>query len=121
MRCDHLGEELAGAADGSAVLEGQTRLHVEHCLRCQVELVQNRKLLRALRSTRTDFAVPSGEVLPGILLALGAHGEAGDVHNQRRRTRTVACLGGIAAATAAGAAGAIVLASRSRRRLPLAG
>ena len=35
--------------------------------------------------------------------------------------RRGAYLGGIAAATAAGAAGAIVLVNRSRRRLPLAG
>ena len=35
--------------------------------------------------------------------------------------RRVAYVGGIAAATAAGLGGALVLASRSRRRLPLAG
>ena len=82
--------------------------HVERCLRCQAELVQYRKLLRALHGLRDEVLEPAPGLLAEILAALEAAGE-----RQRSRGsllgRTVAYLGGIAAATAAGAAGAIVL------------
>ena len=97
MRCEAIAESLPGVVDGSARLDRAERRHVEQCLRCQAELAQYRKLLRAMRLLRTDVGA-----VPG---------------------RRVAYLGGIAAAaTAAGAGAAIVLVSRGRRgRLPLAG
>ena len=65
------------------------------------------------------------EPAPGLLAEILASVEAaGERHAVRSLLtgRRVAYLGGLAAATAAGAAGAIVLATRSRRRrLPLAG
>ena len=54
MRCEELSDDLAAAADGSVLLSGDQRRHVERCLRCQAELVQYRKLLRALRAMRTE-------------------------------------------------------------------
>ncbi len=119
--CDELATELAGLADGTAHLDRVQRRHVEQCLRCQAEVAQYRKLLRALHSLRTDVLVPTPGLLPDILAHLE---EAGERHAVRSLLtgRRVAYLGGIAAATAAGAAGALVLATRSRRgRLPLAG
>ncbi len=120
MRCEDLDGRLAGAADGSLDLDGAARRHVEQCLRCQAELVQYRKVLRALRSLRTDRLEPAPGLLPEILATIE---EAGERRALRSLVsgRRVAYLGGLAAATAAGAAGAIVLGSRNRRRFPVAG
>jgi hypothetical protein len=120
VRCDELGDRLAAAADGTVALDGPSRRHVEHCLRCQAELVQYRKLLRALRTLRTDLLEPAPGLVPEILASLE---EAGERRALRSLVsgRRVAYVGGLAAATAAGAAGVIVLTSRNRRRLPVAG
>jgi len=122
MRCEAIAESLPGVVDGSARLDRAERRHVEQCLRCQAELAQYRKLLRAMHLLRTDVgAVPDG--LVGTILA---HVESAGERSAVRATlsgRRVAYLGGIAAAaTAAGAGAAIVLVNRGRRgRLPLAG
>ncbi|MEZ5140697.1 MAG: hypothetical protein R2711_18555, partial [Acidimicrobiales bacterium] len=50
--CAGLAERLAGVVDDSAALDRSERRHVERCLRCQAELAQHRKLLRAMRSLR---------------------------------------------------------------------
>ena len=50
MRCEELSDDLSAAADGSALLGRNERRHVERCLRCQAELVQYRKVLRAMRA-----------------------------------------------------------------------
>ena len=76
--------------------------------------MQYRKLLRSLRSLRTEVLQPAPGLLPEILAGLE---HAGERHAIRAALhgRRAAYIGGIAAATAAGAAGAIVLASRSKR------
>ena len=50
LSCADVAESLAEAADGSVLLGGEARDHVEHCIRCQAEMVQYRKVLRALRA-----------------------------------------------------------------------
>ena len=114
MQCEDLTNDLSVVADGSVLLGGDERRHVERCLRCQAELVQYRRVLRAMRAMRTEVLEPA----PGMLAEILAHlEEAGE----RRAIRSLisghkaAYLGGLAAATAAGAAGAIVFASRARR------
>jgi hypothetical protein len=95
---------------------------VERCLRCQAELAQYRKLLRAMQSLRTaTVAAPTG-LVTDVLVHLVAAGERSAVR-AALTGRKVAYIGGIAAAaTAAGAGAAIVLVSRGRKgRLPLAG
>lgn len=113
MRCEAVADDLAGVADGTAVLDPRAREHVEQCLRCQADLVHHRRILRVMRSMRTELLEPAPGLLPEVLAALE---EAGERHAIRLLLsgRRVAYLGGIAAATAAGA-GAIVLATRSRR------
>jgi len=114
MRCDDLTDDLSAVADGSFLLGREERRHVERCLRCQAELVQYRKVLRAMRAMRTEVLEPAPGILAEILANLEEAGE-------RRAIRSLisghkaAYLGGLAAATAAGAAGAIVFASRARR------
>jgi hypothetical protein len=118
--CDEVSVLLSDVADGAAVLDARARRHVDRCLRCQAELVQYRKLLRALRSMRVQVIEPAPGLLPDILAAIE---EAGERRALRELLdgRRVAYLGGLAAATAAGLGGALVIASRSRRRLRLAG
>ena len=120
--CDAVGDLLPGVGDGSAKLDRAQRRHVEHCLRCQAELAQYRKLLRAMQALRSSTAtVPSG-LVSDVLVRIEAVGERRAVR-AALTGRKVAYIGGIAAAaTAAGAGAAIVLVTRGRKgRLPLAG
>jgi hypothetical protein len=114
VQCDAVAELLAEAADGSVLLDRPARRHVDSCLRCQAEMVQYRKLLRALRNLRTEVLEPAPGLLAEILAGLE---EAGERHAVRSllRGRRIAYVGGIAAAATAAGAGAILLASRSRR------
>jgi hypothetical protein len=116
VRCEAIAESLPGAIDGTARLDRAERRHVEHCLRCQAELARYRKLLRALRSLRTDV----GPVPDGLVDAIWTHVETAGERGAVRATltgRRAAYLGGIAAATAAGAGAALVLARRARPAL----
>jgi uncharacterized membrane protein YccC len=119
VTCEQVADELSGAADGTVSLSASARRHVETCLRCQAEAAQYRKLLRALRGLRGQLVEPA----PGLLAELLDSLESGDRRAVRSRLtgRRAAYVGGLAAATAAGVGGALVLASRTRRRLPLAG
>ena len=114
VACSDLTEHLGGVADGTHDLSRRERRHVEACLRCQADLVQYRRLLRTLRSLRTEVLEPAPGLLADILATLE---QAGERHAIRGvlNGRRAAYLGGIAAATAAGAAGALVLAARNRR------
>lgn len=114
MRCDDLALRLSATADGSSLLTADERGHVERCLQCQAELVQYRKLLRAMRAMRTEVLEPSPGFLADILANVSEAGERRAIRSLIHGRRA-AYLGGIAAATAAGAAGAIVFASRARR------
>lgn len=122
MPCDAIIDSLPGVVDGSTRLDRDERRHVERCLRCQAELAQYRKLLRAMQTLRTEISPPPAGLLGDVLAGIEAAGERGAVR-ATLTGRRVAYLGGIAAATAAAGAGAaIVLVSRGRRsRLPLAG
>jgi len=119
VRCDEIAELLAEAAEGSILLDQASAHHVEACLRCQAELVQYRKLLRALHTMRTEVLEPAPGLLADILATLEAAGERHAIRSLLTGRR-VAYLGGIAVATAAGATGAILL-GRSRRRFKIAG
>jgi hypothetical protein len=119
VSCASVAAALPGIVDGLDVAELDLRRHVETCLRCQAELAQYRKVLRALHQLRTELIEPSPGLLPDILVALEAAGERGAM-KFLLTGRRAAYLGGIAAAATAGAAGAIVLASRRHRRVAVA-
>jgi hypothetical protein len=110
---------LPGIVDGMEVAELDLRRHVETCIRCQAELAQYRKVLRTLHQMRTELLEPAPGLLPDILVAIGAASER-NAMKYLLTGRRGAYLGGIAAATAAGAAGALVLASRRHRRVAVA-
>ena len=122
MRCEDVSEALPEIVDGAATADLALRRHVDGCLRCQAELAQYRKVLRAMHQLRTEVLEPAPGVLSDIFTAIEAAGERGAIRSLLAGRRA-AYVGGIAAATAAaGAAGAIVLASRARhRRMRLAG
>jgi hypothetical protein len=113
MRCSDLADVLSEAASGPTRLEPGERRHVEQCLRCQAELVQYRKLLRAMRALRTEVLEPDPGLLAEVLAGLEV---AGERHAIRAilTGRRVAYLGGIAAATAAGVGSALIVARRRR-------
>ena len=120
MQCDEVLDVLPGIVDGDQVADRRVQRHVESCLRCQAELVQYRRLLRTLHTLRTEVLEPAPGLLTEILAGLEAAGERRAIRSMLTG-RKVAYAGGIAAATAAGAVGAIVLAQRARdRRLGLA-
>jgi len=113
MRCDALSEMLAEAAEGQPVSGRAARSHVEHCLRCQADLAQYRRLHRGLRSLADRRASLPSDWVEEVLAALD---EAGTESSAGRALRRAAVLGGMAAVTAAGAASVLVLRT-SRRRL----
>jgi hypothetical protein len=116
MTCDEVAAMLSTAPDGQLSLGGAARRHVDGCLRCQAEAVHYRRLRRELRSLRTQSLPAPQGLLGEVLDALPVGGP-----RPRGARRRAAYVGGLAAATAAGVGGVIVLASRTRRRLPLAG
>jgi hypothetical protein len=120
--CATVADRLPGVVDGTSALDRADRRHVERCLRCQAELAQYRKLLRAMHGLRSATVPPPSGLVTDVIVHLEAAGERRAVR-AALTGRKVAYLGGIAAAaTAAGAGAAIVLVSRGRKgRLPLAG
>ena len=121
--CNEFSYQLAEMADGQHMLEAHASKHFETCLRCQAELAQYKKLRRALASLREHRFAPDEGLVQEILQALEP---GGSVHRLQRlssaaRTRKAAYIGGIAAAATAGAAGAVVLATRYAAKQRLAG
>jgi len=118
MPCDEIASRLAGPDDELADLTADEHRHVAGCLRCQAEVARERRLQRTLSSLRDVSVAPPDDLLESVLVHLDEHG----ARRGHPRARKAAWVGGIAAATAAAAGGAIVWAARSRRhRLVLAG
>ena len=115
ITCSAVAEALPGIVDGAKVADAELSRHVEACLRCQAELAQYRKVLRALHQLRTEVLEPAPGLLPDIFASLEAAGERRAMRFLLTGRRA-AYVGGIAAATAAGAAGAIVLTTRARQK-----
>ncbi|MDQ6947706.1 MAG: hypothetical protein M3256_15910 [Actinomycetota bacterium] len=116
MTCEEVSAALPAIVDGNERADRRVEHHVATCLRCQAELVHYRKLLRALRQLRTDYLEPAPGVLSSILANLEEAGEQGAIRSLLSGRRA-AYIGGVAvAATAAGAAGTIVLVSRASHR-----
>ena len=121
MRCDEVTELLSDVADGSLVLDRAARRHVERCLRCQAELVQYRKLLRALHALRTEVLEPAPGLLADILAGLEEAGE--------RRAVRIDADAAVASPTSAASPppppparpARSCIATRGRRRISLAG
>jgi hypothetical protein len=110
---DHHSRLLSELADGSTELDDASIGELGQDLRFQAELAQYKKLLRALRSMRSELVEPPMSLVDEVLAAVD---EQGDRHAIREIVtgRRVAYFGGLAAATAAGVGSALVLARRRR-------
>ena len=113
MRCEALADQIPGVIDASDALDDAARSHVDTCLRCQAELAQYRRLAWVLRSLRAQQVAPLDALFDDIIAVLD---DPELLRSSSRLGRRAAYLSGIAAATAAGAAGAFVIASRARSR-----
>ncbi len=117
MQCEDLtglASAMAGD-DQTELLTIQAQAHLDSCLRCQAEIAQYRKLIKALHVLRSEVFVPAPGFLNDVLISLEEAGERGGLR-LLLGGRKAAYAGGLAMATAAGAAGVIVLVSRSRQR-----
>lgn len=116
VACDDVAFDLAGAVDSPGELSRLQRRHTDHCLRCQAELAQHRRLTRAMRGLRTELLQPSVGHVADVIALLDEEAEAGSVHGRLLSGRRIAYAGGLAAATAAaGAVSAVLITARSRR------
>lgn len=117
MLCDEIAEQLAAAGDISGLTDRRSRKHVETCLRCQAEAAQYRRLLKALHALREDLVATPHGLVTDIFVKLEAAGERQAVRSLLNG-RKAAYVGGIAVATAAAGAGAaVLLVSRSKRKV----
>lgn len=119
MRCEEIAEVLPAIVDGHAAADRRVLRHVETCLRCQAELVQYRRLLKALHLLRTEVLEPAPGLIAEVLAGLEAAGERRAIRSMLTG-RNVAYAGAATAAAAAASVGAILLVSRHRSRLGLA-
>src|SRR5688500_13536294 len=97
--CDEIADELAATGGTDVYPDRRVRKHVETCLRCQAEVVQYRKLLKALHSLREDLVATPHGLVGDIFLKLEAAGERQAVRSLLSGRKT-AYIGGIAVATA---------------------
>jgi anti-sigma factor RsiW len=115
MRCEDVSEALPEIVDGAATADLALRRHVDSCLRCQAELAQYRKLLRAMHHLRTEVLEPAPGLLADILAKVEEASERRALRSLLTK-RHVAYAGAIAATAAAGAAGAVLFVGRRRLR-----
>jgi hypothetical protein len=111
-QCDHLADLMPGLPDDQNLFSPEDAAQVAQCLSCQAEMSRYRRLERTLRDLR-DFAVP---VPSGLLEELREALDSASERRARHRIagRRAASLVGLAAATAAGVGGVLVLATRRR-------
>lgn len=122
MRCDDVSILLSESAESGVVLPRAISRHTDHCLRCQAEVAQFRRIRRTMISMRDSYVDPGSAMVAEIMgvvgdqyvrdaVPIGLEHSGDRIGGDRRRAAYVAA----AAATAAGAAGALVLAARSKR------
>ena len=114
MQCEQLATHLA-SAEGGRLDNAVAQAHVESCLRCQAELAQYRKLLKALQTLRTEVLTPAPGFVTDILVSLEQAGERSAVRSAIKGRR-MAYVGAAAMAGMAGGAAALVLVSRRKLR-----
>jgi hypothetical protein len=128
-RCRDVAELLPAFIDDPDALavlgDGAGEWHLGSCLRCQADLARYRRLRRTMRSMGADGfgPAPGPDLGSDRELALAKAIESVEIaldHSIGRRDRIriagrrTALLGGLAAATAAGFGGVLVLATRRR-------
>jgi hypothetical protein len=122
--CEAVAEMLPSLADADGRAKRRVRAHVEHCLRCQAEVAGYRRMLRVVRTLRTDARPPAPGTLAVLLAALDSESESesedadpADTDSEESfLTARVLLVGGglVAAAVAVGATGALLWLHRTR-------
>jgi hypothetical protein len=112
VRCDVLAERLPSVVDEPDALDAEQADHLGRCLRCQADLAQYRRLRRTMGTLAADRVVVPAGLAAEVLVGLDEHLDRRARH--RVAGRRAAYLGGLAAATAAGVGGVLVLATRRR-------
>ena len=115
MRCEDVSLLLSESAESDSSLPRSIARHTDHCLRCQAEQAQYRKIRRTMLSMRGSHIDP-GVTMVGEVMMLVRDTDVVPVDQQSGDRRRVAYVAAAAtAATAATAAGALVLAARVKR------
>jgi hypothetical protein len=117
--CEDVRGHLAGVAAGEVVLPLGERDHVEHCLRCQAEVVQHRRILRSMRAMRAEVLEPAPGMLPDLLAGLHEVGERRAIRSLLHRRR-IAYAVAISGLLVAGSTGTVVALRSHRSRPPQA-
>ncbi len=113
--CSDISLSLAAAVEPCENLSPAVARHVDRCLRCQADVVRYRRIRRTMLSMADDVVVAHDAEIDALLERLRPEATVHRIHGSNRRK---VYISGIAAAATAGAAGAIVIASRlSRTRL----
>jgi hypothetical protein len=114
VRCEDVALILPRAVDAGEPVDLSIQQHVGSCLTCQAEVARYHRLLKALRTLRTQYLVPAPGTLAMTLASLGESREQKAIRSllSGRRGAYIGALGG--AAVAAGAATAAVLLARRR-------
>ena len=112
LPCDRLAELMPDLLDDPALFTETDADHVAHCLRCQAEMARFRRLRRTLAGLRLQHISTDPGVVEGVLEGLDSAAERRERH--RTTGRRAASIVGLAAATAAGVGGVLVLATRRR-------
>ena len=123
--CREVAAVLPALIDEPEVLEGlgggAGEQHLRECLRCQAELARYRRLRRTMRGLSdvgnlTDLGPRSPQATAVVIgtLEVALDESIGRPDRILKPMRKTALLGGIAAATAAGVGGVLVLATRRR-------
>ena len=104
VRCEDVSPLLGGVVAGDVDLSAAQRQHVEHCLRCQAEVVQHRRILRTMRQLRDELIDPAPGLLPDMLAQVHDIGERSAVRSlvSRRYVRYSAAIVGLGAAAVTG-------------------
>jgi hypothetical protein len=118
VQCEQLTDLLSATAGEPKLLEPEAKTHLEGCLRCQAELAQYRKLLKALQQLRTEVIAPAPGLVTDVLLRLEERGERKAVKSILQGRKAAYVTGIAAASLAAGGAAALVY---SRRKFRVAG
>ena len=111
MRCEDVSLLLSESAENGSSLPRSIARHTEHCLRCQAEQAQYRKIRRTMLAMRDSYIDP-GPSMVAEVMTLVREDALAPVEPPQGDRRRVAY---VAAATAATAAGALVLAARNKR------
>jgi len=110
--CDRLAEVIPDLVDEPDLLSLADLDHVSECLRCQAEMARFRRLHRVLSGLRSRPVEADPALVEEILDRLDSAAQRRERH--KVASRRAASIVGLAAATAAGVGGVLVLATRRR-------